>query len=57
MFNFDITQGSTQRGIIKIIAVIASGVYFWQTGDAEKAGGGLAFATTVMGFLGITSKV
>jgi len=51
----DITQGTTQRGIVKVLACVAAS-WAWFSGDINQATGALTLASGVLGFLGIADK-
>lgn len=48
----DFTQGTTQRGIIKLVVCIASG-WAWLNGNIDQAVGAMTIGTGFIGFLGI----
>lgn len=48
----DFTQGTTQRGIVRLVVCVAAS-YAWFTGNIEQAVGAFAVGKGIEGFLGI----
>lgn len=52
---FDITQGTTQRGIIRVLVAIAASLA-WYFGDTDKAVGAFVVGESLKGWLGIVDE-